>query len=285
MIKVPHGYNLLRHGPSTIVIRKSYEECLLKQGISNPDSLISSFRSKGNLHSGRGSVPSIPIEGSPGHRMVIRKYLRGGFLRFFNRDIYLGQNRPFKELSITVEAGLKGIPTPDILAAVSIKVSGPFYCGYLISKELKSSCDLPSYLTTIAQGRKETFLKEKRNVIKRVASLIRLMHEKGFYHGDLNMKNIIVDTVNPHNIYIIDWDKSRYKERLKQSERGANVLRFCRSMAKLSRSRLPLTEDDQLFFLEAYWDDKIRARRDFQRLRMSLSVRSIIWRISENRQH
>lgn len=285
MIKVPHGYSLSKHGPSTIVIKKSYEECLLKQEISNPESLISSFRSKGNLHSGRGSVPSIPIEGSPGDRMVIRKYLRGGFLRFFNRDIYLGQHRPFRELSITVEAALKGIPTPDILAAINIKVLGSFYRGYLVSKELPSCCDLPAFITRIAKDKKETLLEKNRDVIRRTAGLIRSMHDKGFYHGDLNMKNIIVDTVNPHNIYIIDWDKSRYKGKLRQSEKRANVLRFCRSMAKLSRSGLPLTYNDQLFFLEAYWDDKSRARRDFQRLRMSLSVRSIIWRISENRQH
>jgi len=285
MVKVPWGYNLSKHGSSTVVIMKSCEERLLRQGISNPEGLINSFPDEENLHSGRGAVQSIPIEGSQGERMVIRKYLRGGLLRFFNRDVYLGQHRPFRELSIAVDAAENGIPTPDILAAVSIKASGPFYCGYLISKELPSCCDLPSFITRIARDKKETLLEKKRDVIRRTAGLIRSMHDKGFYHGDLNLKNIIVDTVNPQNIYIIDWDKSRYKERLRQSERGANVLRFCRSMAKLSRSGLPLTDNDQLFFLELYWDDKSKARKNFLRLRMSLSVRSIIWGISENRQH
>lgn len=282
MIKIPTGYRLLQNGPSTIVIEKSYEQSLLKQGIFNPESLTSSFGSRQNSHSGRGAVPSVPIDGKPQEKMLIRKYLRGGFLRFFNRDIYFGQQRPFKEILITVEASLKGIPTPDMLAAVSIKVSGPFFRGYLVSKELSACSDLPAYLTTLAGAKKKSFSLEKQSVIKRTAEIIRLMHDKGFYHADLNLKNILVDTADPHNIYLIDWDKSRFAgERLDLPERRSNVLRFCRSMVKLTGYGLPLTENDPLFFLESYWHNDGEIRKALKRLRMSSAVRSFFWKISK----
>jgi len=240
-----------------------------------------------HLHHGRGSVPSIDIEGFPGEKMVIRKYLRGGFLRFFNRDVYLGKHRPFKELFLAVQALSRGIPTSDLLAAVNIKVYGRLYRGYLVSKELSSCCDLPSYLTSLAQNKEGGFLQEKRKIIKRIAGLIRLMHDKGFYHGDLNLKNILIDKINPQNIYIIDWDKSRLKPSLNMSDRRANMLRFCRSMTKFKGYGFPLTERDQLFFLKNYWqgNKKIQSeiRKLLLRLRFSLAIRSPVWKLSKNK--
>ncbi len=110
------------------------------------------------------------------------------------------------------------------------------------------------------------------------------MHDNGLYHGDLNLKNIIVDSANPKLVYIIDWDKSRCSERLTNSEKRVNVLRFCRSMAKFSKYGLPFTEDDQFFFLEVYWGDRKKAQKDLFRLKLTLAARRSIWAISTGRQ-
>jgi tRNA A-37 threonylcarbamoyl transferase component Bud32 len=129
------------------------------------------------------------------------------------------------------------------------------------------------------------FLQEKRKIIKRVAGLIRLMHDKGFYHGDLNLKNILIDKINPQNVYIIDWDKSRLKPNLNMSDRKANMLRFCRSMAKFKEYGFPITERDQLFFLKNYWqgNKKIQSeiRKLLLRLRFSMAIRSPVWKLSK----
>ena len=56
-------------------------------------------------------------------------------------------------------------------------------------------------------------------------------------------------------------------------------------MTKLKEKGLPFTERDQLFFLRAYWgDDKSmmkRLRRDFMRMKLSLGLRKMRWKIEK----
>jgi 3-deoxy-D-manno-octulosonic acid kinase len=281
----PSGYKVMHDGWTTIVIRRDYEHLLLRQGIASPEKLFEArSRGSGMTHSGRGTTPSIPIEGSSQERMVIRKYRRGGLLRFLIDDIYVGGTRPFQELAMGTAAYRRGIPTSEILAAVSVRIGGPFYRGYLITKELSGCQDLPRYFTTVMQGSLKSGLENKRKVLAHVAATIRCMHDAGFYHGDLNLKNVLIDGQSPDRIYIIDWDKSRAGKPPSLSQRRKNVLRFCRSMEKLRLQGLPVTERDQLFFLRAYWGRKDkglmkRLRKDFIRMKFSLSARKLRWKI------
>jgi tRNA A-37 threonylcarbamoyl transferase component Bud32 len=217
--------------------------------------------------------------------MVIRKYRRGGALRFLLPDVYWGGHRPFRELCVTTEALQHGIPTVAVLAAVTEQVAGPLYRGYLISRELPSSRDLPAVLESLAMSPAQERFTKKRAILAQVAQAIRSMHERGFYHGDLNLKNILLAVHHEDTVYILDWDKSWYKEKLSQAERSRNVLRFCRSMTKLKEKGLPFTERDQLFFLRAYWgDDKSmmkRLRRDFVWMKFSLGLRKLRWKMEK----
>ncbi len=109
------------------------------------------------------------------------------------------------------------------------------------------------------------------------------MHAQGFYHGDLNMKNVLIDLANPDNIYVIDWDKSQAYKEISTTKRSSNILRFCRSMEKLRRRGLPISRSDQLFFLKSYWGEEKhvqkRLRKDFMRMKLSASMRKLRWRL------
>jgi tRNA A-37 threonylcarbamoyl transferase component Bud32 len=281
----PPGFVLISRGRTTIAVRDEYRELLLKQGIDTPEKLMGGCVMDSAAHTGRGATPALPIQGRNQENMVIRKYRRGGALRFFMPDIYWGGHRPFKELCVTTEALQHGIPTVAVLAAVTEQVAGPLYRGYLISRELPSSRDLPDVLGTLAMNPTQERFVKKRVILAQVAQAIRSMHDRGFYHGDLNLKNILLATHHENTVYILDWDKSWYKEKLSQAERSRNVLRFCRSMAKLKEKGLPFTERDQLFFLRAYWGDdksmKNRLRRGFVRMKLSLGVRKMRWKIEK----
>ena len=67
----------------------------------------------------------------------------GGLMRFINRDLYLDGERSFRELAITSAAARCGIPTVEVLAAVSIKAAGPLYRCFLFTRELPGCIDLP----------------------------------------------------------------------------------------------------------------------------------------------
>ena len=276
MFAIPSGYELLRKGRASIAVHERYRDCLLGQGIGDPDTLL---RSAAALQSpsGRGAVPSLPVSGFPAERMMARQYLRGGLMRFINRDLYLDAERSFRELAITVDAARCGVPTVEVLAAVSIRAAGPLHRCFLFSRQLPGCIDLPSYLSGRAAS--GTFQQDKRAVLERSAAAVRLMHDKGFFHADLNMKNILVDTAAPESLYIIDWDKSQRFDRLNDARRMSNAVRFCRSMIKLAGKGVPVYEEDAELFLRIYCRDEQLAQDCLRELRRTVALRRRFWKL------
>jgi len=283
MIKVPHGYTLINGKVSTIAVKKEYEGPLMRLGISQPERLLKKHISGSSTSTGRGTVLSVPLEEMPKTRIMIRKYLRGGFVRFLNNNTFFGSQRPFNELYIGAEAYARNIPTAETLAAVSIKKGWPFYNGYLITKELPSCSDLPQYLKELSKSSNADFLEKKEQVLVKTAETVRIMHNKGFLHADLNMKNILINSLTPENIFIIDWDKSVMKNNLTEQERSSNVIRFCRSMEKLKQQGIPVTENEQALFLVSYWANPKKASADFEKLKQTVRRRRLIWNILEKK--
>lgn len=274
MLQLPKEYELITWGRAAIAVHERYRDGLLAQGIDDPDLLLRSIAAQ-PAPSGRGAVPCLPVHGFPGERMMVRRYLRGGLLRFANRDLYLDSQRSFRELAVTVAAGRSGIPTVEILAAVSIRAAGPWYRCFLFSKELPGCSDLPAYL--LRQAGAATFAADKRAVLERAARAVRLMHDRGFFHADLNMKNILVAEAAPGNLYIIDWDKSHRFEKLSDDQRRANAVRFCRSLLKLAGTGLPADEDDAAAFLRAYRADEHFVQTCRAQLQRTVARRRRLW--------
>ncbi len=150
MFTLPTGYELITKGRAVIALHEGYRDCLLSQGIGDPERLLRSADPQ-QSPCGRGAVPSLPVSGFPAERMMARQYLRGGLMRFINRDLYLDAKRSFRELAITSAAARSGIPTVEILAAVSIKAAGPLYRCFLFTRELPGCIDLPAYLSGAQQ--------------------------------------------------------------------------------------------------------------------------------------
>ena len=248
-VTCPPGFALIRDSHKTVVVREDYKAELLLQGIDNPEKLRALCRDSAAHYSGRGATPAIPITGRPPERMILRPYRRGGLLRFLMRDLYWGDSRPLEELCVAAAALHAGIPTAAVLAAVAVRAAGPLYRGYLITRELSGCRDLPSFLSAARGETSEETFRNKRALLARAAQAVRAMHDRGFYHGDLNLKNILIDAEQQNTVYIIDWDKSQEQENISLAQRSSNMVRCCRSMAKLSRQGLALTERDQLFFL------------------------------------
>ncbi|MCX8044646.1 MAG: phosphotransferase [Desulfobacterota bacterium] len=275
-IKIPEGYEFIDRGDVRMVVCTKYRSCLLEQGIDQPETLLQQAATDGRT--GRGAIGSVPIHGKPGERMIIRQYLRGGIIRVFNRAYYMNDRRPFHELAVCAHAASVGLPTASVLAAVSVRSPNGMWKGYLFVKELAGCCDLPTYMFRLWQHDPHHFLVAKRRILDRVASLVRHMHEQGLAHGDLNMKNILINTNNPEQVYIIDWDKSRVLQRSTAAARRANVLRLCRSMVKLGKLGYPFDQHDAVYFLQISAPSPQRFRRDVLRLRFSIRLRNIFWK-------
>jgi 3-deoxy-D-manno-octulosonic acid kinase len=197
---------------------------------------------------GRGNIRTIGLTG--GGTALVRRYRRGGMVRLVTSDLFFTwPPRPFAELRVTETASRRGVPTPEVLAACVERVWGPFYRGWLVTRQLAGAEDLWAALQ-----RRDFLSGEKIELIRSVALAVRKMHRAGVDHADLNLKNILVRSdARQIQCYVIDFDKARLCPREVSPKRAANNLRrLLRSVAKLDSGRDYLTHDDWEVFLNFY---------------------------------
>jgi tRNA A-37 threonylcarbamoyl transferase component Bud32 len=253
--KIPSNCSIIKEKRLTLLIRNDYKEKLLKQGLMDPQRLIATASKAGTTYKGRGLLPTVPIKEGGSKRMVAKQSLRGGLLRFINRDLFWQGNRPFKEMLVNTQILSKGIKTTEILAAAKFKVLGPLYRTFLFSKEISECKNLSDLFNELKQKSPRERLKEKKEVIKAVARSIFAMHNQGIYHSDLNLKNILIcqnDAAAEPEVHIIDFDKARLKESLSPKEKTDNLFRFNRSLEKYKLQAGVITRTDQVRILKEY---------------------------------
>lgn len=196
---------------------------------------------------GRGVLRRVDIGG--GGAALIRTYRHGGLLRRLTGEVFFTwPARPFSELLVTEQIRRGGIPTVEILAAVVARIWGPFYRGWLVTREIRGARDLWSALQDgISQ-------QTVRLLLKAVAWAVRRMHGEGIFHADLNLKNILVRMEDGKiGVYIIDFDKARlYPGGIPSPLINRNLNRLLRSVQKLDSRRQYFSEEDWIAFKEYY---------------------------------
>jgi 3-deoxy-D-manno-octulosonic acid kinase len=210
-------------------------------------------RLRGNNHpgqpsrfAGRETLRSVTLKN--GENALIRAYHHGGVFRWITgKTFFSWPPRPFRELAITEELRRRGVPTVEVYGAGVEGIIGPFYRGWLITRELKGSYDL---WTALQNGFVRKWTAEK--VLRSVASSLRSLHREGVYHSDLNLKNILVKA-EPDGVqaYIIDFDKAvLFVAGLPDPLVKKNLRRLFRSVSKLDRQRQYMTAAD--------WDNLVK---------------------------
>ena len=185
-----------------------------------------------------------------GETGLVRSYRHGGILRHLTGDLFFTwPPRPFRELAITEEVHQRGIPTLEIFGAWVERVWGPFYRGWLITRELRGADDLWAALQN------DLYIETNgKSLLRTVARSLRQMHRRGVYHGDLNLKNILVRREkNEIRSYIIDFDKaSLFPREVPPEKAQKNLSRLLRSVCKLDPNRECLSQEDWDLFIRFY---------------------------------
>jgi tRNA A-37 threonylcarbamoyl transferase component Bud32 len=185
-----------------------------------------------SLVGGRGGLSVYDL--SPDLAVVLRRYRRGGFVRHFNRDVYLDRRpRPFRELVVGETLRARGVTTLELLAAcVQRLVLG--YRGAILSREVSSAANLWQYARDVDA--------EKRvRVCAQAAAVTRRMHDAGVVHPDLNLQNFLVRPVATGvEVLVIDFDRARLRV-VHPRDREAAVARLLRSVRRLDPQRQVIT--------------------------------------------
>jgi len=167
---------------------------------------------------GRGEVFRFALEGGWG---ILRPYRRGGAMRMLLQDAYLLDNRPLREWAIHVYLFDQGFAVAEPLGVVWEK-RGITYRGAIATREVDAR-DLGEFALARAL--------DTTPVLERVGAHIRILHELGVYHADLQIRNILV-TRDSESIVFIDWDNARRTRSLSIIQRARNLLRLRRSCEK-----------------------------------------------------
>jgi tRNA A-37 threonylcarbamoyl transferase component Bud32 len=272
-IQIPPSFSLVEKGNVSLLLREEYKNLLLKQGIDDLKTFLKKSSQISHYLKGRTLHPSIPLE--DGKRMVFRQYSHGGLLRSITRDLYLFGSRSFQELALTQEILSCGIPTIQPIGAIHRSIFPIFYKAYFLSLEVPRAKDLIQYFKEMVAPPSRENLSLKRKIIRSAGLLIRQFHQAGFFHGDLQLKNILVAG---DQLLLIDFDRSYRKPALSIQERMKNLLRLNRSVEKWKRLGLPITRTDRWRFFLAYTGGDKKIREAMGRAIRTYSLRFLFYR-------
>lgn len=242
---VPPGFTAIDTRTGFVVVRDDLREALLRALLdATPEIVEGEPLNRG----GRGATWAIAI--GDGSRAVLRWYRRGGLLRHFVRDRYFGARpRPMLELALTAEARRRGIPVPEVLGARVDRLQVGGYRGAIVTREIAGAETLGDAI------RRDPADPERAAIVTAVARAVRLMHDRGLHHRDLNVGNILLSRARGVvEVHLIDLDRARLRDRVTRASRLRALRRLGRSFAKLE---VPATRraGDCAAFHGAYRED------------------------------
>jgi hypothetical protein len=178
------------------------------------------------------------LEFGEGLELFARRGRRGGMIASILGDVYVGMTpRPLTELALTIEAMRRGIPVAEPLGAMVEWIGPALYRGFFLTRALRGMT-LWEFLKT------DDDPTVRNHVLGQAGAAIDTMHDKGLFHADLNLHNLLVTQVQESfTVTIIDLDKSRlFDAPVSSAMRRANIDRLLRSARKLDPSARYLDE-------------------------------------------
>lgn len=255
----PPGFVVHDTDRARLWLRAEDREALLSLLSDRPDRLAASLPSH---LSGRGKVALLALErpGEPPERLVLRPYRRGGLAGLFFNDRFLDPLRARRELGLYVEGARRGLPSLEPVAAITHRCRGLGYRHGILTVLLEGVEDLAAVL----QGPRP--FSERRQAMRAAGVVIALMHERGFDHPDLNLKNLLVRPAGASfDAWVIDFDRGRFVDgALPEQRRRRNLLRLLRSFVKLTAGRPDVAGPrEAMELVHGYYGGNDDARRSF----------------------
>jgi len=188
--------------------------------------------------------------------VFIRPYLHGGLLGKVTNATHLSDGRFRGELEILVAARTAELPVPEPLAVISRPRIFGTRIGWLLLREEPGAQDLMAFLSAAPVA------VERRRVLKAAGRAVRTLHDAGFEHPDLHLKNLLL--LADGSVLVLDLDRSRRVPSLTNEERLTGLFRFDRYAAKQAARGAPVSRVDRLRFLRAYagddWPERAEVR-------------------------
>ncbi|HET7462663.1 MAG TPA: lipopolysaccharide kinase InaA family protein [Longimicrobium sp.] len=244
-------------GRTRLLVRRGWEDAA--EHLADPDGVAVDEELAG------GRVPCLVTTLPGGARVVIRRYRRGGVMRWVNRTHYFGGNRAFDELRATERARAGGVRAPVVVAAIERPGRLAGYRAWLATELVPHAQDLAAWLHH--SGADEV---RRVAVLAEAGRQIGLMHAAGVAHPDVNLRNLLVAGDLGAEVYLIDFDRADVSVRaVSRGRRERDLRRLARSARKLA---VIVSPDEWAAFRDGYgegWPDGLDLSKPPKRERKS----------------
>jgi 3-deoxy-D-manno-octulosonic acid kinase len=228
-------------GRTRLLVRRGWEDAA--EHLSDPESI----RGDEVVSGGREAHPVATLPN--GTRVVVRRYRRGGMMRWVNRVLYFAGNRAFDELRATERARAGGVRAPVVVAAIERPARLAGYHAWLATELVPGGVDFAAWLAV--EGGDAS---RRRAVLAEAGRQMGLMHAAGVAHPDVNLRNLLVAPGDGDpEVYLLDFDRADVSATpVATARRVRDLRRLARSARKLEAD---VVADDWLAFRTGYGDD------------------------------
>jgi 3-deoxy-D-manno-octulosonic acid kinase len=195
---------------------------------------------------GRAEAYGVTLGGTPA---VVRHARHGGLLAPVLGDLFAGAPRFYREAALARRLREGGVRTPDVLAGVRYR-AGPAHRADVATAQA-AGVDL----VELFYGERPPAGRERAAALEAIGRLVRRLHDLGYVHPDLQLRNLLVTpgAGREGGAWLLDVDTCRPMRATEDVERARNLERFYRSWSKWNGLRGPrLTDADRAAFSAAY---------------------------------
>lgn len=225
----PDGFSVVEQGAGRLMVQGELADEICGCGLARGEAWDDLLR-RAAPGVGRGATARLVLPS--GRRLVLKKLRRGGLLGPPWRDRFLGARRLLDNLRLPQAARARGVSTPAALALLVVQGPPGLFQGWLALEEVRDARDLA---TRLAASSSPTAAE-----LTKVMNQVRVMHEAGVEHRDLNLGNLLIreSTAGDAQVFVTDLDGARLHETgLPFALRQRALRRLERSWAKLFRDK------------------------------------------------
>lgn len=195
---------------------------------------------------GRAPVYAIPL-GPSQERIAVRHAVRGGLIGRMVHDRFLPPTRVARELAAAFRLKLSGVPTPEVVAVVTYAAGPVLRRADVATRYIEDGADLGAIF---GDARNDA---QRRPILDAVALLLTRLTSAGAQHPDLNLKNILVTSVEHGYVaHVLDVDRVHFHVPGDPLVARANLTRLVQSLRKrraLTGTRTGYVSDEDISYL------------------------------------
>ncbi|MCK4325573.1 hypothetical protein KAW55_02330, partial [bacterium] len=268
---VKDDFTRIKRGGVRLIIRNEHKDDLLRLGIENVEGLLRESQVQAIDDVDKSVVSSIVLERTHGQeRIAIKRYDKPALKRKL-KDIFR-PSKAMREWRMGNWLLERGISVAIPLAVGERRRLRILKDSFLICREIEGANKLRDYISTLKPPLSAPARKERGQIMSSLAKKLKEVHDKGFFHGDLNTSHIIMQSGEGRELvfYFVDFESSRLRRKLSLGHRIKDLARLNESMPSL------VNRADKLRFFQIYSEGLRLSRKERRKIMGRIEVRTRI---------